>query len=312
MMRRYTVMLFAAASMAASAQQPGQTAQTEVMKMKTAEGKVIRYEVNSLQELSFGTLFHTFDGYMLANGKYFQNYFAGSTATLSVYQAANGYDVHISDAVWGEAEFENCYSNRQLSGTGTITVSQQYGGKTYEATISGAMNAPVISIPQLMQGGTTLSFLLGRVPESLTTAGNYSGADSVTVGGTFGPYVAEHVAYHITANQDGTINVEIPEFKIDNTQMGDLTLGKYTVSNIAYDEARGAFFRDYKDDGMLFHFKAESNGQTTMDNDYPFTLGNIEIKNTGNGIRIENNFQMGSMPFPIVSIFRGYQETTTH
>jgi hypothetical protein len=295
-----TILAVAACAVSVNAQ----GTQTEIMKMKTADGQVIRYEVDNVQEITFGSLFHGFDGYFLANGKYFQDYYAGSTTKLSVYKAGEGYDIHISDAIWGEAEFENVSMARgQLSGSGSITVSQQYGGKPYEATISGAMSNPTIDIPSLMQGGTKLTFYLGEVPQSVLVKGTHQGSISVMVGGSFGPYDNSNVTHQITVNADGTINVVVPEYSLEGTQIGDLTLGTYTISNIAYDTEKGAFYRDYKDDGMTFHFNAVSGGTTTMDGDYPFTVGNIEVKKTDSGIRIVNNFQMGKMPFLITSTF---------
>ena len=89
--------------------------------------------------------------------------------------------------------------------------------------------------------------------------------------------------------------------------MGDLTLGAYTVSNVAYDQERGAYYRDYSADGLTFHLTAVNNGATTMDNDYDFTrLGAIEVKATeGGGVSVVNTFQPGAMPFPVESVFEG-------
>ena len=89
--------------------------------------------------------------------------------------------------------------------------------------------------------------------------------------------------------------------------MGDLTLGAYTVSNVAYDQERGAYYRDYSADGLTFHLTAVNNGATTMDNDYDFTrLGTIEVKATeAGGVSVVNTFQPGAMPFPVESVFEG-------
>lgn len=312
-MKKYLFLLVAAVSVLTVSAQPGQGAQTEIMKMKTADGNVVRIEVSNVKELSFGSLFHAFDGYILANGNYFQDFYAGGATKLSVYKANEGYDIHISDAIWGEAEFENVTMDRgQLSGNGSISVSQQYGGKTYDASISGPMSNPTIDVPGLMQGGTKLTFNLGEVPQAILVKGRHNGSVSVMVGDNFGPYVNSDVTYQITANGDGTINVVVPEYTLDNTQIGNLTLGSYTVSNIAYDKEKGSFYRDYKDDNLVFHFKAENGGQTTMDGDYSFTLGRIEVKNSDAGISIVNNFQMGRMPFPITSTFTKGQGGNPH
>ena len=103
------------------------------------------------------------------------------------------------------------------------------------------------------------------------------------------------------------VDVEISTYTLDNTVMGNLTLGTYTVKGLTYDEEKGGFFRDYKDDGLTFHFSAETGGKKTMDGDYSFNPekdNNILVKYNGNKVEdIVNTFQMGSMPFAIVSKF---------
>lgn len=90
--------------------------------------------------------------------------------------------------------------------------------------------------------------------------------------------------------------------------MGDLTLGTYTVKGLTYDEAKGGFYRDYKNDGLTFHFKSVSKGTTTKDQDYAFNPekdNNILVKYDGSNVSdIVNTFQMGAMPFAIVSNFK--------
>ena len=144
-------------------------------------------------------------------------------------------------------------------------------------------------------------------PELYVTAGQHKGGVSVMVGGQFGPYTQTDITYGIEDNGDGTINVVIPGFQLSGTVMGDLTLGAYTVSNVAYDLERGAYYRDYSADGLTFHLTAVNNGATTMDNDYDFTrLGTIEVKATeAGGVSVVNTFQPGAMPFPVESVFEG-------
>ena len=304
MMKKYLLLFCMAVCAMSVTAQPGQSAQKEVLKLKTADGKVVRYDVVNIREMSFSSLFHAFSGYLTATAAYFQDSYFGGSATLEVWKAAEGYDVTLSDPIWGDAEFENVsMTGGQLSGNGSITVSAQYGGGTYEATVSGAMSSPVITIPSLMNGGTLLTYHMGDVPASLGVKGSHQGSVSVMVGEQFGPYVNEKVTYVITANEDGTVNVTVPAFTLDNTQIGNLTLGSYTIANVAYDADKGVFYRDYTQDNLSFHFKAEG-GMTELDNDYTFTqLGNIEVRKTETGITIVNNFQPGRMPFPITSTF---------
>ena len=134
-------------------------------------------------------------------------------------------------------------------------------------------------------------------------------AINVNVGGMF-PYANEGVTYNVRKYMDGDVqkvDVEVPTYTLDNTLMGNLTLGTYTVKGLVYDEEKGGFYRDYKNDGLSFHFIAEKDGNKTMDGDFEFNIAkdnNILVKYDGSKITdIVNTFQMGAMPFGIVSSF---------
>ena len=134
-------------------------------------------------------------------------------------------------------------------------------------------------------------------------------AINVNVGGMF-PYANEGVTYNVRKYMDGDVqkvDVEVPTYTLDNTLMGNLTLGTYTVKGLVYDEEKGGFYRDYKNDGLSFHFTAEQNGNKAMDGDFEFNSAkdnNILVKYNGSKITdIVNTFQMGAMPFGIVSSF---------
>lgn len=134
-------------------------------------------------------------------------------------------------------------------------------------------------------------------------------AITVNVGGMF-PYANEGVTYNVRKYMDGDVqkvDVEVPTYTLDNTLMGNLTLGTYTVKGLTYDEEKGGFYRDYKNDGLSFHFTAEKDGNKTMDGDFEFNSAkdnNILVKYNGSKITdIVNTFQMGAMPFGIVSSF---------
>ena len=134
-------------------------------------------------------------------------------------------------------------------------------------------------------------------------------AINVNVGGKF-PYANEGVTYNVRKYMDGDVqkvDVEVPTYTLDNTLMGNLTLGTYTVKGLTYDEEKGGFYRDYKEDGLSFHFTAEKDGNKSMDGDYEFNAqkdNNILVKYNGSNITdIVNTFQMGAMPFGIVSSF---------
>lgn len=134
-------------------------------------------------------------------------------------------------------------------------------------------------------------------------------AINVNVGGMF-PYANEGVTYNVRKYMDGDVqkvDVEVPTYTLDNTVMGNLTLGTYTVKGLTYDEEKGGFYRDYKNDGLSFHFIAEKDGNKTMNGDFEFNSAkdnNILVKYNGSKITdIVNTFQMGAMPFGIVSSF---------
>lgn len=163
----------------------------------------------------------------------------------------------------------------------------------------------------------TVVFQYGKMPMSMTYSvkGYYVKAVSnpitVTVGGQF-TYNNDNVTYELRRYKDGEtdkLDVTVPSYTLANTIMGDLTLGSYTVKGLVYDEAQGGYYRDYKNDGFKFHFTAVQGGKTTMDKDYDFATdkdNNILVKYEGNNVSsIVNTFQVGTMPFGIVSVFSG-------
>lgn len=160
-------------------------------------------------------------------------------------------------------------------------------------------------------------FQYGKMPMSMTYSvkGYYVKAVSnpitVTVGGQF-TYNNDNVTYELRRYKDGEtdkLDVTVPSYTLANTIMGNLTLGSYTVKGLVYDEAQGGYYRDYKNDGLKFHFTAVQGGKTTMDKDYEFAAekpNNILVKYEGNDVSsIVNTFQVGTMPFGIVSVFSG-------
>ena len=163
----------------------------------------------------------------------------------------------------------------------------------------------------------TVVFQYGKMPMSMTYSvkGYYVKAVSnpitVTVGGQF-TYNNDNVTYELRRYKDGEtdkLDVTVPSYTLANTIMGNLTLGSYTVKGLVYDEAQGGYYRDYKNDGLKFHFTAVQGGKTTMDKDYDFATdkdNNILVKYEGNDVSsIVNTFQVGTMPFGIVSVFSG-------
>ena len=123
--------------------------------------------------------------------------------------------------------------------------------------------------------------------------GTYTGALKATVGGIFGPYSpTENVDFVITKNSDNTINVLVPGFQLNKTPIGDIVIGEYTVSNIAYDESKGAYYRDYTKDGIKMDFT-----MVGQKKNYEITkTGDITLKIDGNKLTVTNNLRPGNMP----------------
>ena len=302
MKKIFTFMFAVALTLAANAQQKGDIDKDGNVTVSDITALINIYLEQGQEEKTDTTLFHEFTGYIFVSTAYFQNTYYGNEATLSVYKTSKEeYIVTFSDPQWGDAIFGNVtVVGRELSGEGTLTML--YHGRMYEyaATIGGPMSTPVITIADMM-GGTSITFHAGTAPAAYTTAGNYDGTNNVVVGGQYA--YSTDITYKITANDDQTINIVVPEYQLKGTMMGDLTLGSYTISNIAYDEEKGAFYRNYRNDGLIMHM---TNG-STMDGDYSFENNDaiIEIKPTDTGIQVVNSFQPGKMPFSIVATFEG-------
>ena len=189
----------------------------------------------------------------------------------------------------------------------TITVNNEEKTIT-GSSLSGSYNMADNSMT------ITAVFKYGKMPLELTynITAYYvkpvTNSINVNVGGSYN-YQNGNVTYNVRKYKDGDIekvDVEIPEYSLENTLMGNLTLGTYTVKGLTYDETKGGYYHDYAGEGLKFHFKAEG-GMMDADTDYEFLAGknnNILVKYEGNKVTdIINNFQPGLMPFPITSTF---------
>ena len=201
--------------------------------------------------------------------------------------------------------------------THLVTFSEQMFSATVSEgkTASGKLSGTYSMADNKMS--ITAVFKYGSMPLDLTYTidGYYVKAVTATplyvsVGGTFN-YQNESVTYNVRKYKDGDVeklDVEIPTYTLDGTVMGNLTLGTYTVKGLTYNEAKGGYYHDYANDGLTFHFTAVNKGITTMDNDYAFNAekqNDILVTYDGNTVSdIKNTFQMGAMPFSIVSTFK--------
>ncbi len=249
-------------------------------------------------------------GYVFVSSRFFTDSYYGEAAKLTIKNENNQWNVYFQDPQWGNGTFNNVAINAEqhtVTGTGSISMANLHSGevKTYDATISGDITNPTITAELGTMGTTVISFFAGPAPEACQLGGSYTGVNSVKVGDTYGPYTAD-ITCKITPNPDGTLNVEIPEHLLNETAIGNLTLGKVTIKNLYYDEANKRFYKEYGklDKDLTMHFKAE--GTMNLDNDYAFTENSeMEVKATETGVQVINRYQLGKMPFLIVATFQG-------
>ncbi|MDO4160399.1 MAG: calycin-like domain-containing protein [Prevotellaceae bacterium] len=172
-----------------------------------------------------------------------------------------------------------------------------------------ATNVMADDIKITLTDGTVVTYNIDEVAEITFEEGsnaesNYAGTQTVVIGDMFS-YTAD-ITVTVTENADGTINVTYPEYSFSGTMMGDLTLGTLTIPNIPFDETKNAYYLDYSSLGLTQHFKAESNGVATMDNDYVLgTTSEITVELTDNSVKITNPFKLGNMPLSLTSSFEG-------
>ena len=282
---------------------------TDGSKVTFTAAEIKNIEFNAGAQQADTILFHTYKGYITVTNSMFQNKYFGDKAEIRVLKTGEKYLCRFVDPQWGDGLFSLDMQGQNISGTGKIKIASPGGSaKEYEASYKGTMRNVVFTIPALM-GGTTINWTYGPAPTTLGIAGEYKGIDVVRVGSSFGPFNVTDAVYKVVANADGTINVTTPEEQYANTPMGDLTLGSFTVSNIAYDETAKAFVRDYSNDGLKAHFTAKKGGQVVMDKDYDFKNAKITLKLAEDGkLTVENVFQLGSMPFPITANYTGEKQ----
>ncbi len=291
--------------------------QAQTLKVTKTDGTVVTYNATDISKIEFlpgetssqPKVLHEFTGYLTVKNRMFDNQRFDSGAKIKVLQDGNKFLAEFSDAQWGTGSFEITMANHVINGTGKIKIANPNGGgqaKEYDATMSGSMRELKINVPSLM-GGTDITWHYVDASTASKVAGNYSGTTALKVGPTMGPFVSATVVYTITANNDGTINVTASEEKYTGvTMMSNLTLGTYTVKNLAYDKATKSFVRDYGKDGIKVHFKA-TGGMMEKDEDYAFKESSkmtVNLADDGT-LTITNNYKIGSMPFPISAVYTG-------
>ena len=290
--------------------------QAQSLKVTKTDGSVVTYNASDISKIEFlpsetpsqPKLIHEFAGYLTVKNKMINNVRYDNGAKIKVLQDGGKFLAEFSDTQWGTGSFVITMANHAINGTGKMKIANPNGGgaaKEYDATMSGSMREIKISIPSLM-GGTDITWHYAEASAASKVAGNYIGTTALKVGDSFGPFTSATVGYKITANEDGTINVTASEENYTGvTMMGNLTLGTYTVKNLAYDKESNSFVRDYSNDGLKVHFKAV--GGMPIDNEYSFKATSkmvVTVDESGT-LTIKNNYSLTRMPFPISATYTG-------
>ena len=291
--------------------------QAQSLKVTKTDGSVVTYNASDISKIEFlpsetpsqPKLIHEFTGYLTVKNKVLDNVRFDTGAKIKVLQDGAKFLAEFSDAQWGTGSFVITMANHAINGTGKIKIANPKAGgavEEYDATMSGSMREIKISIPSLM-GGTDITWHYAEASAASKVAGSYTGTTSLKVGGMFGPFTSATVEYKVTANEDGSINVTASEEKYTGvTVAGNLTLGTYTVKNLAYDKATNSFSRDYSEDGIKVHFKSNG-GSMNKDEDYAFgktSKMTVTLAEDGT-LTITNNYKIGAMPFAISATYTG-------
>ena len=291
--------------------------QAQSLKVTKTDGSVVTYNASDISKIEFlpaetpsqPKLIHEFAGYLTVKNKMINNVRYDNGAKIKVLQDGGKFLAEFSDTQWGTGSFVITMANHAINGTGKMKIANPNGGgaaKEYDATMSGSMTEIKISIPSLM-GGTDITWHYAKASAASKVAGTYTGTTSLKISLVPGSFTSATVEYKVTANEDGSINVTASEEKYTGvTMVGNLTLGTYTVKNLAYDKATNSFSRDYSEDGIKVHFKA-TGGMMERDEDYAFgktSKMTVTLAEDGT-LTITNNYQIGRMPSPISATYTG-------
>ena len=136
-------------------------------------------------------------------------------------------------------------------------------------------------------------------------AGIYTGTDQVTIGGQW-TYTSS-ADYTITANADGSINLTIGTETYENTIMGNITQGAFTIKNVPYDAKTLSFTKDYAADNLSAHVTMVKDGNILKDDDFSIPSGTITVTPQADGsIKVTNKqYTYGKMPFKMDAEFTG-------
>lgn len=291
--------------------------QAQSLKVTKTDGSVVTYNASDISKIEFlpsetpsqPKLLHELAGYLTVKNRVLDNVRFDTGAKIKVLQDGGKLLAEFSDTKWGTGSFVITMDNHAINGTGKMKIANPRAGgavEEYDATMSGSMTEIKISIPSLM-GGTDITWHYAKASAASKVAGTYTGTTSLKISLVPGSFTSATVEYKVTANEDGSINVTASEEKYTGvTMVGNLTLGTYTVKNLAYDKATNSFSRDYSEDGIKVHFKA-TGGMMERDEDYAFgktSKMTVTLAEDGT-LTITNNYQIGRMPSPISATYTG-------
>lgn len=291
--------------------------QAQTLKVTKTDGSVVTYNATDISKIEFlpaetpsqPKLIHEFAGYLTVKNKMINNVRYDNGAKIKVLQDGGKFLAEFSDTQWGTGSFVITMNKHAINGTGKMKIANPNGGgaaKEYDATMSGSMREIKISVPSLM-GGTDITWHYAEASAASKVAGSYTGTTSLKIGVVPGSYTSPTVEYKVTANEDGSINVTASEEKYTGvTMVGNLTIGTYTVKNLAYDKATNSFSRDYSSDDLKVYLKSEG-GMMSLDNNYAFeSPSKIIVKLDENGtLTITNSYKLKRMPMSISATYTG-------
>lgn len=291
--------------------------QAQSLKVTKTDGSVVTYNASDISKIEFlpaetpsqPKLIHDFAGYLTVKNKMINNVRYDNGAKIKVLQDGGKFLAEFSDTQWGTGSFVITMNKHAINGTGKMKIANPRAGgavEEYDATMSGSMTEIKISIPSLM-GGTDITWHYAEASAASKVAGSYTGTTSLKIGVVPGSYTSPTVEYKVTANEDGSINVTASEEKYTGvTMVGNLTIGTYTVKNLAYDKATNSFSRDYSSDDLKVYLKSEG-GMMSLDNNYAFeSPSKIIVKLDENGtLTITNSYKLKRMPMSISATYTG-------
>ena len=174
-------------------------------------------------------------GYIFVSSGYFKDSYYGDQATLSVKVKDNQYTISFHDPQWGDVDFENVAideAKNTVSGAGTLKMNYRGKDGSYDAVLSGDVNNPTITMPDVM-GGTTISFFKGDAPLACQLQGNYFCY----------PYgkLQKEMIMHFKAEREGSVTMdgdynfsENSEIEVKQTASGIQIINRFQLGKMPF------------------------------------------------------------------------------